>query len=99
MSEQQHLTTAQVHELNERFGWFENGDAQGDVSRDFAQAAIEKYEQMRSAAPLVLAALERICADLRTYTLPINESGDTVADVFAAVLKEADEALTAAGAA
>ena len=53
----QYLTPAQVRELNAKFGYFECADAQGDVSRDFAQAAIEKHERMRTAAPELLAAL------------------------------------------
>lgn len=59
---------------------------------EFIVRACNAHEQLA-------AALEQICADLRTYTLPINEAGETVTDVFAAVLKKADEALAAAGAA
>lgn len=53
-----HLTPQQVFELNEEFGWFQYGDAQGHVSKEFAQAVIEKYELMRSAAPALLKALQ-----------------------------------------
>lgn len=53
------LTPEQVFELNEKFGWFQYGDAQSDVSKAFAQAAIEKHERIRAAAPdLLLAAQE-----------------------------------------
>lgn len=53
-----YLTPEQVHELNEKHGWFEYGDAQSDVSKAFARDAIEKYEAMRTAAPELLKALQ-----------------------------------------
>lgn len=51
------LTGEQVHQLNEKHGWFQFGDAQSDVSRAFAQDAIAMHERMRAAAPEMLAAL------------------------------------------
>lgn len=53
-----YLIPEQVHELNERHGWFEFGDAQSDVSKAFAQDAIAMHEAMRGAAPEMLAALK-----------------------------------------
>ena len=53
-----YLTADQVYELNEKHGWFEFGDAQSDVSRAFANDAIETYERVRAAAPDLLEALE-----------------------------------------
>jgi len=52
------LTPDQVFSLNEKHGWFEFKDAQGDVSRAFAQDAIEMHERIRSAAQDMLAALQ-----------------------------------------
>lgn len=54
----QYLTPEQVFELNEKHGWFEYGDSQSDVSKAFAQEAIEKHELMRAAAPELLAAID-----------------------------------------
>jgi hypothetical protein len=50
------LSNEQVQDLNQRFGYFEFADAQGDVSRSFAQASIETYERVRSAAGELLDA-------------------------------------------
>ena len=49
-----YLTKDQVFSLNEKHGWFEFGDAQGDVSNAFANEAIEAYERVRAAAPELL---------------------------------------------
>lgn len=53
----QHLTHEQIWELNQKHGYFEYGDAQGDVSRAFAQDAIAAYLRVRDAAPELLEAL------------------------------------------
>lgn len=55
-----HLTHDQVHDLNEKHGWFQFGDAQSDVSRAFAQDAIEMHERIRRAAPALLMALQEL---------------------------------------
>jgi|GEM_PF-3627273 len=60
MSAHTHLTKVQVFNLNERYGWFQYGDAQGGVSMAFAQDAIEAYERTRRAGPELLAALEKL---------------------------------------
>lgn len=52
-----HLTKNQVSELNEKYGWFQNADAQSDVSNAFANEAVSKYLQIRDNAPLLLDAL------------------------------------------
>lgn len=46
-----YLTKEQVCLLNEKHGYFQYRDAQGDVSRAFAQDAIAMHERMRAAAP------------------------------------------------
>lgn len=73
MSEEKstYLTKDQVFQLNEKFGWFQFQDAQGDVSRAFAQEAIAMHERIRDAAPELLAALQAAVAvieDYRAYT-------------------------------
>lgn len=60
MSNAQHtpyLTRDQVLLLNDKHGYFEYSDAQGDVSRAFAQDAIEMHERIRAAAQDLLEAL------------------------------------------
>jgi predicted secreted protein len=52
-----HLTPEQVAQLNERYGYFQYADSQGDVSQAFANDAIEAYERIRLAAPELLEAL------------------------------------------
>jgi hypothetical protein len=52
-----YLSNDQVHALNEKHGWFQFRDAQSDVSRAFAQDAIEMHERMRAAAPELLREL------------------------------------------
>lgn len=59
-SKQAWLSNEQVQTLNERHGWFKHGDAQSDVSRAFANDAVEAHERVRAAAPDLLKALERI---------------------------------------
>lgn len=53
------ISREQVQELNEKYGWFQYADAQSDVSNAFANEAIERYERIRSAAPELLAQLEK----------------------------------------
>ena len=55
-----HLTDDQVFELNDKHGWFKFGDSQGDVSKAFAQDAIEMHKRTQDAAPDLLAALENL---------------------------------------
>ena len=55
-----HLTAEQVNHLNQKHGWFQFADAQGAVSRAFAQEAIEMPERMRAAAPELLSALKTL---------------------------------------
>ena len=52
-----YLTPDQVHQLNEKHGWFQYGDANSDVSRAFAQDAIAMHERIQGAAQDLLAAL------------------------------------------
>lgn len=52
------ISPDQVHELNEKHGWFHFGDAQSDVSNAFANEAIARYERIRSAAPEMLSTLD-----------------------------------------
>jgi hypothetical protein len=53
-----YLTLEQVEQLNDKYGWFEFGDAQSDKSRAFAQDAIAMHERLRATAPELLAALK-----------------------------------------
>ena len=67
-----YLTKQQVQEMNERHGWFEFSDAQSDVSNDFANEAIERYERIQTAAPTMYAALESIAAQLEQGVDPLQ---------------------------
>lgn len=58
-----YLTKEQVLQLNEKHGWFQYADAQGDVSRAFAQDAIAMHERIRAAAPELLEALQMLMND------------------------------------
>jgi hypothetical protein len=58
--QQPYLTPEQVHQLNEKHGWFQFGDAQSDVSKAFAQDAIDMHERVRAAAPDLLEALREL---------------------------------------
>jgi hypothetical protein len=51
------ISREQVQELNEKYGWFQFRDAQGEVSNAFANEAIARYERMRAAAPDLFKAL------------------------------------------
>lgn len=55
-----YLTPDQVTQLNEKHGYFQFADAQGNVSQDFAQDAIAMHEQIRSAAQDLLKALKEL---------------------------------------
>ena len=66
-----YLTKQQVQEMNERHGWFEFSDAQSDVSNDFANEAIERYERIRAAAPTMYAALENVKRNLEIQGLDV----------------------------
>ena len=45
-----YLTTQQVRDLNEEHGYFEYGDAQGDVSRAFANNAVKEFLRINEEA-------------------------------------------------
>ncbi len=62
----QYLSVDQVYALNEKHGWFEFSDAQGDVSRAFAQDAIAMHERMREKAPELLALLRELLENENT---------------------------------
>lgn len=63
------LSDEQVQTLNERHGWFQFGDAQSDVSRQFAHDAIEMHERVRAAAPKLLDIAIRVDAAYRNGEL------------------------------
>lgn len=65
---------------------------------DAARSKALRVERLRDAAPDLVKALREVAQDLRAYTKPINEDGETVADIFACVLKQADAALAKSGA-
>lgn len=50
-----HLSPAQVYELNARHGYFEYADAQGDVSRAFANDAVAAYLRVNEEAQAIMA--------------------------------------------
>lgn len=60
MTDTTFLTPDQVLALNEKHGWFHYADAQGDVSRAFAQDAIALHERIRQAAPEMHALLTEL---------------------------------------
>lgn len=61
-SKERWLSDQQVQTLNERHGWFKHGDAQSDVSRAFANDAIEAHERLRRSAPDLLMRLTGLIA-------------------------------------
>lgn len=85
-----YLTPEQVYLLNEKYGWFEFGDAQSDKSRAFAQDAIATHERIRAAAQDLLSALCEL--------LDAGENCVTAEDDVAAMLRfgAANEAARAA---
>lgn len=85
-----HLSKEQVSKLNEKHGWFQSGDAQSDVSRAFAQDAINMYERQRAAAPLLLAALKTARSFIEGDTSSNPEQVVAVLDVIDAALAAAE---------
>ena len=78
-SKQRWLSDEQVHALNERHGWFKHGDAQSDVSRAFANDAVEAHERMRAAAPELLEALQRLVDSVDPESTGWAEAVDAIA--------------------
>jgi hypothetical protein len=66
-SKQKWLSDEQVLTLNERHGWFRDGDAQSGVSRAFANDAVAAHEQVRAAAPELLAVALAVVEAWNTY--------------------------------
>ncbi len=83
-----YLTREQVLLLNEKHGYFQYADAQGDVSRAFAQDAVAMHEQMRQAAPRLLAALQKLWVSANTVAYCYENRPEN----FAVALKEMEEA-------
>jgi len=50
-----HLGKPQVQQLNEKYGYFEYRDAQGDVSAAFANEAVAEYLRVNEEAQAVMA--------------------------------------------
>lgn len=65
MSKSKWLSDEQVQALNEQHGWFKHRDAQSDVSRAFANDAVEAHERLRAAAPELLEACQTFAEWLR----------------------------------
>lgn len=61
-----------------------------------AREHYEKAERLEGVNADLVKALREMAQDLRVYNKPINEDGETVADIFACVLKQADAALAKA---
>ena len=57
------LTEFQMNKLNDEHGWFTYGDAQGDVSRKFANEAVARYLQMAAAGAQMLDALNKVLTE------------------------------------
>ena len=71
------LSREQVQEMTAKHGTFQFGDAQGDVSREFAQEAIERYKTVQDAAPELLKALKRLLVIAKLVTVrQVIEAGD-----------------------
>ncbi len=87
------ISPDQVHELNEKHGWFQFGDAQSDVSNAFANEAIARYERIRSAAPEMLEALESLLPMLADWH---DEFPDHVGDKEGPAIKAAHAAISKA---
>ena len=51
----QYLNKEQVYELNDRHGYFEYADAQGDVSRAFANDSVAAYLRVNEEAQAIMA--------------------------------------------
>lgn len=108
MSAQTYLTPEQVHQLNEKHGWFQFGDAQSDVSKAFAQNAIAMHERMRAAAPQLLAALIEARASVQAnrdslyechyqpHTGDVDAAGREAVDEEDALLSRIDAAIVKA---
>lgn len=91
MSAAPFLTAEQIFELNEKFGWFQYGDAQSDVSKAFAQEAIEKHERIRASAHHLLT-VARAAAKAMSRTRQTDGGNEVVerddADALVAALAE-----------
>lgn len=80
------ISRHEVQKLNEKHGWFEFRDAQSDVSNAFANEAIHRYEQIRSAAPDLIDALQDLLSDY----------DNDVADIESALLAKCRRAISKA---
>lgn len=78
-----HLNKEQVYKLNVRHGYFQYGDAQGNVSCEFANDAVAAYMQMCAEASQVAA---------RTGLAPLDMEEHR--DALVEQVKELREALT-----
>ncbi|SEU13172.1 hypothetical protein [Stenotrophomonas indicatrix] len=79
MSKHKWLSDDQVQLLNEQHGWFKHGDAQSDVSRAFANDAVEAHERVRAAAPELLKALQRLVDAVDPESTGWDEAVATIA--------------------
>jgi hypothetical protein len=91
MDKRPHLTAEQVSSLNEKHGWFQYSDAQGHVSRAFAQDAIEMHERIRAAAPELLEALQSLAHSLDETDLIHDDQRKAYAAARAAIAKATGE--------
>jgi hypothetical protein len=77
------ISSDQVSQMNQIYGYFKYADAQGQVSRAFANEAIDRYERIRSAAPELLEVLQALIKHLEDG----DEESDEIDNARAAIAK------------
>ncbi|MBB6580058.1 hypothetical protein HNP33_004184 [Comamonas odontotermitis] len=75
---QSYLGEQQVQALNEKHGYFEYGDAQGDVSAAFANEAVAAYLRVNEEAQAVMAECGLIPRELLEGYRELREALNSV---------------------
>lgn len=70
-------------DLNDKFGYFEFNDAQGDVSREFSNHSIQIYEIVKDAAPKLLLEYKTLLTRLKDASDFCLKGGSQVAEELA----------------
>ncbi|QIL72282.1 hypothetical protein G7048_19140 [Diaphorobacter sp. HDW4B] len=88
-----YLNKWQVYKLNEQHGYFQHADAQGDVSRAFANDAIDAYLQMCAEASEVTTRTGLTLLELEEHRDELDRENKQLREA----LEQARAALAAQG--
>ena len=66
-TEKSYISKSEACEVAEKYGAFQDRDAQGDSRHEFANDVIRRHERIREAAPMLLEALTHLIGEAAAH--------------------------------